>query len=156
MLYYRFVVHPVQPFHGFRVIQRRASDSVDVLRFALAELQAPQVLHPQSGQGFGPRKGIVGFALEGLTGSMGFYEQRADDAGDVGSDLLAENSQHQGFKHRGGMRHVQPMESLSYGRHRRVALGQSVEHVGGGVGRGLVLETQATMQSQVNFIHLAG
>ena len=94
---------------------------------------------------------VIGFAVDGLTRSVGFYEKGSDDSRDVSSDLLTENREYQCFKYRRGMGHVQPVKPLGNGGHRRVALGQCIK------GLQLLLNTQdPTHLVRRYFRHIGG
>ena len=93
-------------FESLGGVQRGPRDTLDVLGFAVAQLQLAEVVDLGNGQVRGAGKGVPLPSGDGGAHSIMLNQQVADDPRHGGGDLLAHDRLHQGFVHGGGPRVV--------------------------------------------------
>ena len=87
----------------------------DVFGLAVAELDGAEAGDALGKEGRGGREGVVGLTVVGESVAVVFEQQAADDSGDVGGYLLAEDGLDEGFENGGGLADFESVEFFDQG-----------------------------------------
>ena len=99
----------------------------DVFGLAVAQLDASEAGYGIGEEGRRGREGVVGAAIVGHGCAVALEQETADDSGDVGGYLLAENRLDEGFEYGGGLADLEAVELFNQGGEDGVVEGGIVE-----------------------------